>query len=219
MPENLIVMRAVQVLLPLVLAPSLLVAQSRWFASLQGGYSVSTETPVSFPGGGAFASNAFIARQVTPSIAVGIEGGFYGVENATTTGTTNCPELPAVCEQTVRSEVDWTQVGVTARASTTSGSWRPYGALGLAVYFGSSDTETTFTPVGGEPGLPLDQSLKSTAFGGSVGGGVEWLPRPDNGPWSLGLSARLHALIGGDENGEFAGDYFVTVMAGVGYRW
>lgn len=212
-------MRVMLVLLPVLLTPSLAVAQSRWFASLQGGYSVSTETAASFPGGGAFASNAFISLQVTPAIAVGIEGGFYGVENTTATGTTNCPELPDICEQTIRSEVDWTQVGVTARAGTTHGSWRPYGALGLAAYFGSSDAEITFTPVGGVPGLPIDQSLKSTAFGGSIGGGVEWLPRPDTGPWSLGLSARLHALIGGDEEGEFAGDYFVTVMAGVGYRW
>jgi hypothetical protein len=37
-------------------------------------------------------------------------------------------------------------------------------------------------------------------------------------PWSLGASARLHYLIGGDENGEFGGGTFVTLLAGVGYR-
>ena len=60
--------------------------------------------------------------------------------------------------------------------------------------------------------------MSRTAFGGNVGGGLDWVPN-DQRPWTLGISARLHYLVGGDENGEFGGDTFVTLLAGVGYRW
>ena len=55
-------------------------AQSSWVGSLQGGYSVSTSTASSFPGGGSFGSSAFVGRQLGAVFTLGLEGGFYGVE-------------------------------------------------------------------------------------------------------------------------------------------
>lgn len=198
-------------------------AQSNWVGSIQGGYSVSTATTESFPAGGSFGSSAFIGRQLSPLFTVGIEGGFFGVENTTTVSRVDCPP-PSVpgsldCDETDRAELDWIQLGATARLGKNDGSWRPYGALGLGIYFGTRDTEVsvananTGTPIG----IPLNQSVNRTALGGSVGGGLDWVPKKDQ--WSLGIAARLHYLVGGDENGEFGGDTFVTLLAGIGYRW
>lgn len=199
-------------------------AQSNWVGSIQGGYSVSTATTESFPAGGAFGSSAFIGRQLSSLLTLGIEGGFFGVENTTTVSRVDCPP-PSVpgsldCDQTDRSEVDWIQLGLTARVGKNDGRWRPYGAAGLGVYFGTRDSEISFTDANtGEPvGLPLAPSVSRTAVGGSVGGGLDWVPNEDR-QWTLGIAARLHYLVGGDENGEFGGDTFVTALVGVGYRW
>jgi len=198
-------------------------AQNAWVGSIQGGYSVSTSTAESFPAGGSFGSSAFIGRQLSPLFSLGIEGGFFGVENTTTTLRVDCPP-PSVpgslgCDETDLAELDWIQLGATARVGKNDGSWRPYGALGLGIYFGARDTEVTLANANiGEPiGIPLSQSVSRTAVGGSVGGGLDWVPKRNE--WSLGIAARLHYLVGGDENGEFGGDTFVTLLAGVGYRW
>lgn len=199
-------------------------AQADWVASIQGGYSVSTSTAASFPAGGSFGSSAFIGRQLSPLFALGVEGGFFGVENTTTVTRVDCPP-PAVpgslqCDETDSAELDWIQLGITGRVGASTGSWRPYGALGLGIYFGNLYTEVSFNDANtGEPvGIPLAPSVSRTAVGGSIGGGLDWVPN-DQSPWSVGLSARLHYLVGGDENGEFGGDTFVTLLAGVGYRW
>lgn len=192
-------------------------------SSIQGGYSVSTATEESFPAGGSFGSSAFIGRQLTPIFTLGIEGGFFGVENTTTVSRADCPppSVPGAldCNETDRAELDWIQLGATGRLGKNDGRWRPYGALGLGIYFGTRDTEVSFTnATTGEPvGIPLAPSVSRTAVGGSVGGGLDWVP--NESPWSLGVAARLHYLVGGDENGEFGGDTFVTLLAGVGYRW
>ena len=202
------------------LAASTANAQSRWVVSLQGGYSVATSTAVGFPGGGAFGSSTFLGRELGPLVALGVEGGFYGVENTTTERQVDCPP-PSVpgslgCVQTDRSEVDWVQLGATVRVGPTTGHFRPYGALGAAVYLGSRDLEVTITSPSNEFN-PISPSVSTTAVGGSVGAGADWLL--GNNDWSLGIAARLHFLAGGDENGEFGGDTFVTLLAGVGYRW
>ncbi len=90
----------------------------------------------------------------------------------------------------------------------------------MAVYFGTRDTEVSYAnAITGEPvGIPLAPSVSRTAFGGSIGGGLDWVPN-ERTQWSLGASARLHYLVGGDENGEFGGDTFVALLVGVGYRW
>ena len=199
-------------------------AQSSWVASIQGGYSVSTATAVSFPSGGSFASSAFIGLQPGSLFTLGIEGGFFGVENTTTVSRVDCPppSLPGSlgCDETDRVELEWIQLGATGRIGKNDGRWRPYGALGLGVYFGTRDTEVSLAnAITGEPvGVPLAPSVSRTAFGGSVGGGLDWVPN-DQRPWTIGISARLHYLVGGGENGEFGGDTFVTLLAGVGYRW
>lgn len=199
-------------------------AQSHWFVSVQGGYSVSTSTAESFPGGGAFGSSAFIGSQLSPLFTLGAEGGFYGVENTATEIRVDCPP-PSVpgslgCTETDRAELDWIQLGGTLRVGPNEGSFRPYGALGVGVYFGQRDTESTVTDGSNGvvyPGFPLSNNVDRTAVGASFGGGLDWVPR--NSSWSIGISARLHALTAGDENGEYGGDTFVTVLAGVGYRW
>lgn len=199
-------------------------AQSRWIGSLQGGYSASTGTAESFPAGGAFGSSAFIGRQLSPLFTLGAEGGFYGVENTSIETRVDCPPPSAPgslgCDQTDRAELDWVQLGTTLRIGPDKGHFRPYGALGVGVYFGTRDTETTIANASTGmvyPGFPLSGSVDRTAVGASVGGGLDWLP--NNSAWSVGFSARLHALTGGDENGEYGGDTFVAVLAGVGYRW
>lgn len=198
-------------------------AQTSWVGSIQGGYSVSTSTAESFPAGGSFGSSAFIGRQLSPLFTLGIEGGFFGVENTTTVSRVDCPP-PSVpgsfdCDETELAELDWIQLGATGRIGKNDGTWRPYGALGLGIYFGTRDTEVSFANANtGVPiGIPLNQSVDRTALGGNVGGGLDWVPRKNQ--WSLGIAARLHYLVGGDENGEFGGDTFVTLLAGVGYRW
>jgi hypothetical protein len=195
-------------------------AQADWVASIQGGYSVSTSTAASFPAGGSFASSAFIGRELGSLVTLGVEGGFYGVENTTTEQQVDCPppSLPGSlgCVETDRSELDWIQLGGTVRIGPTSGRFRPYGAVGAAAYFGSRDVEVTITGPNGELN-PVSPSVSRTAIGGSVGGGAEWSLGTND--WSLGLAARVHFLVGGDENGEFGGDTFVTLLAGVGYRW
>jgi hypothetical protein len=198
-------------------------AQMSWVGSIQGGYSVSTATAASFPAGGSFGSSAFIGRQLSPLFTLGVEGGFFGVENTTTVSRIDCPpaSVPGSlgCDQTAQAELDWIQLGATGRVGKNDGRWRPYGALGLGIYFGVRDTEVsvvnanTGTPIG----IPLSQSINRTAVGGSVGGGLDWTPEKSS--WSVGVAARLHYLVGGDENGEFGGDTFVTLLAGVGYRW
>ena len=200
-------------------------AQSPWYASLQGGYSVSTSTAESFPGGGAFGSSAFIGRQLGSLLTLGAEGGVYGVENTTTVTDVDCPP-PSVpgsrgCIETDRAELDWIQLGATLRIGPDKGSFRPYGAVGVGVYFGQRDTENTITDgtTGALlPDFPFSASTDRTAVGASIGGGLEWVPGSRD-IWSVGISARLHALTGGDENGEYGGDTFVTLLAGVGYRW
>ena len=191
--------------------------------SIQGGYSVSTDAAASFPAGGAFGSSAFIGRQLGPLVTLGAEGGFYGVENTTTESRVDCPPVSVPgslgCNETDRAEVDWIQLGATARFGKNDGRWRPYGALGVGIYFGTRDTEVSLAnaTTGAPIGIPLSQSVSRTAVGGSVGGGLDWIPNRNQ--WSLGIAARLHYLVGGDENGEFGGDTFVTLLAGVGYRW
>ncbi len=200
-------------------------AQSRWAGSLQGGYSVSTSTAANFPSGGSFGSSAFFGRQLSPLFTLGAEGGFYGVENTTTEARVDCPP-PSVpgslgCNETDRAELDWIQLGATLRVGPNKGGFRPYGALGVGVYFGQRDTESTIAdPSTGTvyPGFPLSSNVDRTAVGASIGGGLDWVPN-SNSVWSLGLSARMHSLTGGDQNGEYGGDTFVTVLAGVGYRW
>lgn len=197
-------------------------AQARWVGSIQGGYSVSTSTAASFPAGGSFGSSAFIGRQVTPILAVGGEAGFYGVENTVTESRVEClpgSPLPSECIQTDQAELDWIQFGATMRLGKSAGTWRPYGAAGLAFYFGTRDTEVSSVDArtGTFYRFPEQESVTRTAFGGSLGGGLDWAPGRSS--WSLGVSARLHYLVGGDENGEFGGDTFVTLLAGVGYRW
>ena len=198
-------------------------AQS-WVGSIQGGYSVSTATVESFPAGGSFGSSAFIGRQLSPILTLGAEGGFFGVENTTTVAPADCPPPSEPgsldCNRISSAELDWIQLGATARLGKNDGSWRPYGALGMAFYFGIRDTEVGFVNAntGEAVGIPIGATANRTAVGGSIGGGLDWLPN-DRSPWSLGIAARLHYLIGGDENGEFGGDTFVTLMAGVGYRW
>jgi hypothetical protein len=101
----------------------------------------------SVPAGGSFGSSAFIGRQLSPLFTVGIEGGFFGVENTTTVSRVDCPP-PSVpgsldCDETNRAELDWIQLGATARLGKNDGSWRPYGALGLGIYFGTRDTEVS----------------------------------------------------------------------------
>ena len=122
-------------------------AQSSWVGSIQGGYSVSTSTAETFPAGGSFGSSAFIGRQLSPLFTLGIEGGFFGVENTTTVSRVDCPP-PSVpgslgCDETDRAELDWIQLGATGRIGKNDGRWRPYGALGLAIYFGTRDTEVS----------------------------------------------------------------------------
>ena len=199
-------------------------AQSSWVGSIQGGYSVSTAIDASFPAGGSFGSSAFIGRQLSSIVTLGVEGGFFGVENTTTVSRVDCPppSLPGSldCDETDRAELDWIQLGATGRIGKNTGSWRPYGALGLGVYFGTRDTEVGFANANtGTPiGIPASASVNRTAVGGSVGGGLDWVPN-DKRQWTLGVAARAHYLVGGDENGEFGGDTFVTLLAGVGYRW
>ena len=196
-------------------------AQTKWVGSIQGGYSVSTSTAENFPAGGSFGTSAFIGRQVKPLLAVGFEAGFFDVENTTTVSRGDCffTGVPLGCNVTSVVEVNWIQFGGTARIGESSGHWRPYGALGLAVYFGTRDADVTYEDIETGQGPYGDGTVRTTrtAVGGSIGGGLDWAP--NESPWSLGLSARLHYLIGGDENGEFAGDTFVTLLAGVGYRW
>ena len=130
--------------------------------SLQGGYSVSTSTAANFPSGGSFGSSAFIGRQLSPLFTLGAEGGFYGVENTTTEARVDCPP-PSVpgslgCNETDRAELDWIQLGATLRVGPNKGGFRPYGALGVGVYFGQRDTESTIAdPSTGTvyPGFPL----------------------------------------------------------------
>lgn len=198
-------------------------AQTSWVGSIQGGYSVSTSTAETFPAGGSFGSSAFIGRQLSPLFTLGIEGGFFGVENTTTVTRVDCPP-PSVqgsldCDETDLAELDWIQLGATARIGKNDGAWRPYGTLGLGIYFGTRDTEENFanTNTGVPLGIPLNQTVNRTAVGGSIGGGLDWVPKRNQ--WSLGMAARIHYLVGGDENGEFGGDTFVTLLAGVGYRW
>ena len=199
-------------------------AQGSWVGSIQGGYSVSTSTAETFPAGGSFGSSAFIGRQLSPLFTLGIEGGFFGVENTTTVSRVDCPP-PSVqgsldCDETDLAELDWIQLGATARIGKNDGTWRPYGTLGLGTYFGTRDTEESFanSNTGVPIGIPLNQTVNRTALGGSIGGGLDWVPN-DRSSWSVGISARIHYLVGGDENGEFGGDTFVTLLAGVGYRW
>lgn len=198
-------------------------AQS-WVGSIQGGYSVSTATVESFPAGGSFGSSAFIGRQLSPILTLGAEGGFFGVENTTTMEPADCPLAPVPgsldCRKSSSAELDWVQLGATARIGKNSGRWRPYGALGMGFYFGTRYTDVTFsnTDTGETVGFPVNATVNRTAVGGSIGGGLDWLPG-DKSQWSVGIAARLHYLIGGDEDGEFGGDTFVTLLAGVGYRW
>ena len=199
-------------------------AQSRWVGSLQGGYSVSTSTAESFPAGGSFGSSAFVGRQLSPLLTLGAEGGFYGVENTSSDTRVDCPPPSAPgslgCNETDRAELDWVQLGATLRIGQNQGHFRPYGALGVGVYLGTRDTETTIANASTGtvyPGFPFSGSVDRTAAGANVGGGLDWVP--NNSAWSVGLSARLHALTGGDANGEYGGDTFVTLLAGVGYRW
>jgi hypothetical protein len=86
--------------------------------------------------------------------------------------------------------------------------------------YSASTSSVAIFPGGGSIGLSgflgYDVSYQLSALGASLGGGVDW--SPGNGRWSLGGALRMHGLIG-ISDGEGYQDLFVTLLAGVGYRW
>ena len=148
----------------------------------------------------------------------------YGVENTTTEARSTAlpPSVPGSlgCNESDRAELDWIQLGATAPRRPNEGGFRPYGALGVGVYFGSV---TPGTDIADRPTARCTPAFPQQQCGPDGRGRQHWrrarLGAEQQTVWSIGLSARLHALTGGDQNGEYGGDTFVTVLAGVGYRW
>jgi hypothetical protein len=198
-------------------------AQSRWVVAAQAGYAASTENDAGGLGGGSFAGSVFIGRELGRLFVLGIEGGYYQVRKERRITPVDCfPSTPGSlgCTSDRRDKSRWIQPAVALRVGPNAGEFRPYGLVGLGGYSGEgqSDIDVTSNTTGqSELNYPSFSTITSRALGASLGGGLDWAP--NDGPWSLGVSARLHWLVGGTNTGEYGGSKFVTLMGGAGYRW